>query len=78
MIWQDIVLMLGGACFAVALIPSVFSKSKPAAATSFITAVVLVAFCVAYATLELWAGFSTTAITAVLWMVLLGQKVIRR
>ena len=74
MIWQDIVLMIGGFVFAVALLPSVLGKHKPAASSSIATMIVLHIFCAVYVTLDLWLTFGATLITSTLWLVLAVQK----
>lgn len=74
MIWQDILLMLGGFGFVIALIPAVTSKSKPPRSTCLVTGGILYLFCAAYATLGLWLAFSATMITASMWATLLFQR----
>lgn len=71
--WQDIVLTGGALVLFVALLPSVFSKSKPAAATSIMTGAVLAIFSFTYTTLNLWFAATTTAITSITWFVLFWQ-----
>lgn len=63
--------------FALALLPSVFSKDKPALWTSLMTGSVLVVFAVVYASLSLWYATFTTALAAGLWIVLAIQKIVR-
>ena len=75
MIWQDVLLMMGGFGFSIALIPTIRSVSKPAKTTSLTTGLILIAFCVAYSTLGLWLAFGATLVTATLWFVLLSQKI---
>ena len=72
--WQDIVLSIGSLMFVIALIPSVLGKDKPALATSFMTGLVLVVFTVTYATLSLKYTTVTTALSAILWLILAVQK----
>lgn len=74
MIWQDVVFGIGGFVFALSLLPSIFSKDKPALLTSVINGVVLTLFLVAYATLGLWLGAIALSITTFLWYVLAIQK----
>lgn len=78
MSWQDIALSIGSVVFIVALLPSVFSEDKPAAATSAMTGAVLVVFATSYASLGLWVSAAITLITAGLWMTLLIQQLRRR
>jgi len=72
--WQDIIMMIGGFIFAVALVPSVRSKDKPALSSSLTTGTVLLVFCVCYATLDLWLAFSSTILTVIMWYILAYQK----
>lgn len=74
MTWQDIVLMIGNFCFAIALIPTIRSKHKPPIATSAMTSIILIIFCIVYLSLGLNLGFIATALTAVCWLVILIQK----
>lgn len=72
--WQDLILGSGGAIFAAALLPSLASRHKPAAATSLLTALVLGAYVVCYASMHLRAATATTSIVMILWIILLIQK----
>lgn len=72
--WQDIVLSAGSLIFAFALLPSVFSPNKPSLWTSLSTGIVLAIFTIVYASLSLWYAVTTTALTAVLWLILAFQK----
>lgn len=74
MSWQDIVLSIGNVVFSVALLPSVFGKSKPAFSTSLMTGTTLLVFAVVYASLDLWVAMSVTIIGASLWLLLAFQK----
>jgi hypothetical protein len=74
--WQDIVIAIGSLILAIGLIPSVLSKDKPSLWTSVITSLVLITFTIAYASLALWYATFTTALAALLWIVLAAQKVI--
>jgi hypothetical protein len=71
--WQDIVIAIGSLIFAVALIPSILGKNKPAFGTSLMTGSVLVVFTITYASLSLWYATFTTMVTATLWLVLAAQ-----
>ena len=75
MMWQDILLMVGSFGFSIALLPTVFSKSKPSKWTSLMTGGILVAFAATYATLGLWLACVATSTTALLWFILLFQEV---
>jgi hypothetical protein len=76
--WQDGVLALGALMFAIALIPSVTSKDKPALWTSILTCTVLIVFAITYASLSLWFATITTSLTALLWGVLIIQKYLKK
>jgi hypothetical protein len=75
--WQDIVLGIGSFIFAVALIPSVMSEHKPALWTSILSFVVLVVFVITYASLSLWYATFSTTLTALLWGILMLQKLMK-
>jgi len=47
MIWQDILMMIGGFGFALALIPSVIGKDKPEKSSCAITGGILTSYVVA-------------------------------
>lgn len=76
--WQDWVLMVGGFGFSLALLPTVFSKSKPAWTTSLLTSIILLSGVGTYATLGLWKAALSGGITAVLWVILLIQALVRK
>jgi len=76
MTWQDGVLALGSVSFGVALVPTIRGASKPALATSVVTAAWLAVFAGVYASLSLWFACVTSAITASLWA-WLGWQVLR-
>ena len=78
MIWQDLVLMLGGFGFSAALIPAVRAKEKPPLLTSCMTASILTSFALVYLTLGLWLAFIAGSITAGMWWTLFFQKKWRR
>jgi hypothetical protein len=75
--WQDILLAVGSLFLAAALLPSIFSKDKPALWTSLLTGSVLAVFTFVYASLSLWYATFTTGLTAVLWAVLSFQKIFK-
>lgn len=54
MIWQDWVFGIGTIIFAIALLPSVFGKEKPAISTSVPTGAILMFFAFTQASLSLW------------------------
>jgi len=75
--WQDIVLAIGSLILAVALVPSVLSTDKPAVWTSVTTGTVLVVFAITYGSLSLWYAVLTTSLAAILWIVLMVQKLLQ-
>lgn len=60
--------------FNIALVPTVFSKSKPALSTSAMTVVFMVATVVVYVSLSLWYSAAMSSINALLWATLGVQK----
>ena len=77
MSWQDILLSVGQFVFAVALLPSVFSKDKPALLTSCTTAAVLIIFAFVYSTLQLWSATAFASLVGVMWLILAVQKYLK-
>jgi uncharacterized membrane protein YjdF len=73
--WQDIIIAIGSLVFSIALLPSVFSKHKPALWTSVITGIVLFILALTYASLRFWYATTITALTASLWLVLAAQNI---
>jgi len=78
MIWQDILMMIGGFGFALALIPSIVGERKPAKSSCAITGGILTSYVVAMATLGLILSAIATGITAIMWWVLLIQQTRRQ
>jgi len=74
MIWQDVLMMLGGFSFSIALLPSVLGKNKPEKSSCLITGGILAFYVVAMATLGLWLSAGATALTAAMWLILLFQR----
>ena len=70
----DAVFTVGSLLFIAALLPAVWSESKPPRATCALTAGVLAAFAVTYLTLGLTFSAVTTGMTCCLWTVLLLQR----
>ena len=77
MIWQDLVLMLCGFGFSIALIPAVKAKEKPPKSSCLMTMIMLAIFCVCYATLGLRLAFISTLTTLGMWTTLLIQEIRR-
>ena len=74
MTWQDFVLSVGQAFFALALVPAVFGLAKPPRSTGFVTGAILVLFSFTFATLNLaWSAVSSL-LTGALWLWLWLQK----
>lgn len=74
MSWQDIVLSVSQVVFVIALLPSVFSKNKPAIATSVMNLIFLYVISYVYLTLSLFGSAIGIFIVATLWTVLAVQK----
>ena len=74
--WQDIVLSVGSWVFAIALIPSVIGKDKPALATSLSTGIILLVYAAGYVTRWLWSASISTFLVAAMWLTLAVQKVL--
>lgn len=72
--WQDWVLGVGGFGFFIALLPTIFGKSKPAASSSLVTFLLLIAFVVVYASLGLWKAVGSNGLTALAWGILFLQR----
>ena len=77
MIWQDILMMIGGVGLALALIPSVIYKDKPDKNTCAVTGGILTSYVMAMATLGLYFSAIAIGITATMWWILLYQQVRR-
>ena len=75
MIWQDIVISIGQWVFAIALLPSVFGKAKPALSSSLIIGSVLAVFVFTFASLSLWISAVSTIAGSLIWFVLAAQKI---
>jgi len=75
MIWQDLVISIGQFGFAIAMIPSITSKQKPALFSSLFTAIGLTVFGVCFLTLELWLSVIGVWSAALMWWILVIQKV---
>ena len=71
--WQDAVFGIGSIIFLAALIPSVVQKKCPSLWTSIPTALVLIAFTVAYESVEYHFAATVSVLTAMVWLVLASQ-----
>lgn len=74
MIWQDIVIFIGNIGFAIALVPSIFSASKPSLSTSCMTSIILTMFGATFATLGMIFSSIMSFVNGFLWMVLYFQQ----
>lgn len=74
MIWQDVVIMIACFGFAVALIPSIRGKQKPARSSCILTIALLMAIAVCFATLGLWLSMASEITAIIAWGILLVQK----
>ena len=74
MLWQDFVIMISCFGFAIALIPSIRGKQKPAKSSCVLTALLLMAIAVCFATLGLWLSFASEVASIIAWTILYFQK----
>lgn len=75
---QDFVLSAGSMIFIIALLPTVFSATKPAITTSLLTGSTLAVFAATYQTLGFTYACLTTAASAALWIVIAAQTIVQR
>lgn len=68
--WQDKVFSVGEIVFLTGLVPSLLSSHKPAATTSFATAIMLYLFMAVHYSYKLWVTFTLTFVTASIWAAL--------
>ncbi|MFA5997287.1 MAG: hypothetical protein WC791_02235 [Candidatus Paceibacterota bacterium] len=74
MIWQDWVFGIGTIIFAIALLPSVLGKDKPAVSTSVTTGAILILYSFTQASLSLWFASIASVVAGALWFILAVQK----
>lgn len=75
--WQDVLLSACILGFNIALLPTLFSRHKPHASTGIMTAFFqLVAF-VVYISLSLWYSAIMAMINAILWTIIVIQKIMQ-
>ncbi len=72
--WQDYVIMIGNFVFAIALMPSIFSKNKPAKTTCVMTYLMLAIFCYTFYTLNMIGSSVSSGISSALWLTLHLQQ----
>lgn len=76
--WQDYVISTGQWLFALALIPSIRSKTdKPPMASSLMTAIILSIFAGTFVTLDLTVSAVSSMASALAWWILFFQKAIK-
>ena len=73
--WQDLIFTVGNIIFALALIPTILGKNKPALSTSLTTTIVLYIFSLAYLSLSLWFSTIASFISGSLWLILALQNI---
>jgi len=74
MVWQDIVIMVACFGFAVALIPSIRGDNKPAKSSCLLTAMLLSAIAVCFATMRYWLSFTAETTSIAAWLILYHQQ----
>ncbi len=81
MMWQDLVIMIANVIFSYALIPQVYRGFKTKKGiielqTSLLTAMGLFAMAIALFTLKLYLSTLMVFTSAILWIILLFQKIV--
>lgn len=74
MVWQDVVIGAGDYIFFIALLPSIFSRDKPALSSSLLTGTILIVFAFTFTTLHLWNSAFGSLLVGIAWFVLAIQK----
>lgn len=75
MSWQNLLFTGGTLIFIIALLPSVLGKNdKPAITTSLVTGITLLAYTIAYMSLQFWSAGAMAFALSILWFILLIQK----
>ena len=74
MIWQDVVIMAACFGFAIALIPSIKGKQKPARSSCLLTILLLTAIAICFGTLALWLSLAAELTSIAAWAILLFQR----
>ena len=75
MIWQDLLIMVGGFVLSISLIPTIRGTSKPPIASSLPIALVLASFALAFGTLGLWASMIAMVVQSTTWWILFAQRI---
>jgi len=76
-VWQDVVLFVGGFVLAGGIVPAIRAAEKPPVATTLTLVVTLAIFMVVFATLRLWLAALSVLLQWSLWAVVLTQTVHR-
>jgi amino acid permease len=76
--WQDVVFALGGFVLSGGLFPMLRQREKPPLRSSLTVAAVLAAYVAAMVTLSLWLAAVSTAVQAVVWLLLAAQRLRQR
>lgn len=71
---HDYIFSIGNAIMALALLPSLLSKDKPALKTSLLTGTILAIFSATFYSLGLYLSCCMLAISSALWLTLAYQK----
>ena len=74
MIWQDILLMVGGFVLGASIIPAIRAGTKVPFVTCLLQATILTSFLVAYLTLHLWLASIAMVCNALAWWILLVRR----
>lgn len=74
MIWQDIVITIGCFLLALSTIPSITSNNKPPRSTCMGFVIILIAFAVSFATIDLWLSTLGAIAQSIAWGILLFQR----
>ena len=69
--WQDIVIMVSCFGFAIALIPSIIERRKPADSSCIFTIILLALLAVCFATLGLWLSCTAEVVAILAWILVL-------
>ncbi len=72
--WQDYALGVVQAMFAVALMPTLLDRQKPALSTSAMNAAGMTIITVVYVSLLLWLSAAVAAIVGIQWVILWTQR----
>ena len=72
--WEDIVIAVGNLILALSLIGTIRDEQKPPLTTSIPGVVVLLVFCIAQVSLELYLTTIITFCVAMMWAVIAWQR----